>query len=650
MAERVRIEERRQGLSEGEMVAPMILGENEVEFKEIVAEGVKKMVAASRSQGHVGANVLTALEEIIEGRHKVMLSTEGGRAKALGFVRLAEAATETKFLATQDDAAVTAQDLTEAVSHVVQAEVVNRGEGGGKFAPLGGAVSRGLKNLGDKAVGSGQFKTWLEAVNTLFKAVFSTASKLQLAQAEGKLGDDYHAHVDALLGLNEQARHNAAVAHVTTPSHALASDASYLAVDAKFKEDMSRLQMEGLSSRHVFRLGDASNELVAGGFPQGPIIAYAGALQGKAEQANHPFPFHKLFQLPAALRDPIAVFKSKSNPDARVVLTEIQHQGKPLVAAVHFHPTAEGNEISRVHSVYPKDQGITSWLTEGHLTYWNKEKGQTWLSQTEAGTSIQPRMVHADLLKGIPTSEDVKKQPTASHSLASGDYLEKIASDLDAVRAKKGAPEQLAAFTRAAERLAGMARAVRHNDANAVKNLSRAGIEREQATMQARQFREAKQAIEVRWPHLDYIMSVLHLSDNPLMDLLTTKKPGKKQATSRIMSEAESRKRGHSVGGEYDGGRILPSFLFGGNSKPDALAQEAYEAGLIKSPSPDDLWEGISRALAENAKTKKDYASYLSEVREARAAAKEAARTWADKQRKAQAGVDAPRIKKRAWG
>lgn len=213
MAERVRIEERRRGVAEGSLLSAAVLGENVTTFNSIVGDGVKRVVAASQSKVNVGANVLTAIEEIIEGRQKAMAGVDpaAARARDLAFVRLAEQATGESFLGSKDDAAVSALDLTEAISHVVQAEVLNRRKNGGKFAAAGHAVSRGLESFGGQAKEALGLKTFLAAMRALFAAIFKTAAKLSKAQREGKLGEDFSGYVDNLLGLSEQKAHNQAV-------------------------------------------------------------------------------------------------------------------------------------------------------------------------------------------------------------------------------------------------------------------------------------------------------------------------------------------------------------------------------------------------------------------------------------------------------
>jgi len=119
----------------------------------------------------------------------------------------------------------------------------------------------------------------------------------------------------------------------------------------------------------------------------------------------------------------LAEFKSKIKADARVVLIETHHQGDSFVVAVHFHPTSQGTEISRIHSVYPKEAGeILSWVKNGMLTYWHNEKGQKWLSRVENELPHLQR-VHSDQMQGITTNADVKREAESQGGGGSGFFL-----------------------------------------------------------------------------------------------------------------------------------------------------------------------------------------------------------------------------------
>src|SRR4029077_13887657 len=139
-------------------------------------------------------------------------------------------------------------------------------------------------------------------------------------------------------------------------SFATARDQSYRAIDQQWWKDFAAWREGGLPKEHVFNFGPASDELVLAGFPEGNITLTQRVLAQKPTEKKHPFPREALANLPKRLRDPIAVFKSRTQPDALVVLTEIPREGENIVVAVHFIPTTDGrSEIRDIRSIYPKN-------------------------------------------------------------------------------------------------------------------------------------------------------------------------------------------------------------------------------------------------------------------------------------------------------
>jgi hypothetical protein len=80
-------------------------------------------------------------------------------------------------------------------------------------------------------------------------------------------------------------------------------------------------------------------------------------------------------------------------PRTRSTEGRTEHQGENVVVAVHFEPAADGkSEITRIHSIYPKNTGSTlGWIREGLATYYHKEKAQGWLSPRIARTKYPAR-------------------------------------------------------------------------------------------------------------------------------------------------------------------------------------------------------------------------------------------------------------------
>ena len=321
-------------------------------------------------------------------------------------------------------------------------------------------------------------------------------------------------------------------------------------------------------------------------------------------------------------------------------------EGDDEIRVIVSQPFFEGRDATAEElSEYLASKGFVRWENWGAWVH--PVRGvAVWDTQTPGNALMTAEGVRAIDLQIAPAANDVLKQVRGetgfgnetSFSLASGDYLESIAQRLD--RAKADPVEKLAAFTRAAEKLAGMARAVRFNDANAIKRLSTTGIERERAKRQAEMLDEAYREIDSRYPHMGDLMWAASVANHPLMDLLSTVDSKSGKVKSRIMSKAAAKRQGKNVGGEYDGSEELPGFMFGGTNAPDALAEEAYSEGLISAPDTNILWEEINKALAQSAKAQGQLDKYNLARREARDDVRAEAAKWAKDQMAKQNGID----------
>jgi len=125
---------------------------------------------------------------------------------------------------------------------------------------------------------------------------------------------------------------------------------------------------------------------------------------------KHQLPIELLRQLPERIADPIMVFDSATAEGSMVVMTEMEHDGKTVVAAVHLNSRAGRHEVNRVASVYGKDQdGIFSrWVTDGLLRYQQQQKSRQWFQSR--GLQL-PKEGASDGLsnKKILTEEDLVK-------------------------------------------------------------------------------------------------------------------------------------------------------------------------------------------------------------------------------------------------
>lgn len=103
----------------------------------------------------------------------------------------------------------------------------------------------------------------------------------------------------------------------------------------------------------------------------------------KVIKEKHGLHINTVKQLPEQLSNPVMVLKSRTIPDALVVLTELKDEdGKSIIAAVHLNKSAGRNlVVNKITSVYGRNNDvkfISENITEGNLVYLNKEKSHQW--------------------------------------------------------------------------------------------------------------------------------------------------------------------------------------------------------------------------------------------------------------------------------
>jgi len=90
-----------------------------------------------------------------------------------------------------------------------------------------------------------------------------------------------------------------------------------------------------------------------------------------------------LRDLPSHIQSPLAVFASKSNPDARILLTEIDHPEGSLVIVLHAQIERGKLLVHDIRSIHPKSgEKITRWVEDGLLLGLDKNKGRHLLPAT----------------------------------------------------------------------------------------------------------------------------------------------------------------------------------------------------------------------------------------------------------------------------
>jgi len=95
---------------------------------------------------------------------------------------------------------------------------------------------------------------------------------------------------------------------------------------------------------------------------------------------KHGIPVDAIKQLPEQLIDPVMVFDSATVENSLVIMTELQHEGKTIIAAIHLSRQSGRHVVNDIASIYGKDDD--SWfkrqIDNGLLRYVNKEKSRRW--------------------------------------------------------------------------------------------------------------------------------------------------------------------------------------------------------------------------------------------------------------------------------
>ena len=169
-----------------------------------------------------------------------------------------------------------------------------------------------------------------------------------------------------------------------------------------------------------------------------------------SDKQDHQLPKELVKQLPAALAAPVMVFESATTADSFVVLTELKHEGRSVMAAVHLDTERQRIRVNDIASAYRR--GNEAWylrqMEEGRLLYQDKKKSLAW-ARTNRLQLPRVRKLPARLSgKRILTEEDVVKPadpgrggentPLASLASRPSGLTESVASGIRALRKVMG--------------------------------------------------------------------------------------------------------------------------------------------------------------------------------------------------------------------
>lgn len=160
---------------------------------------------------------------------------------------------------------------------------------------------------------------------------------------------------------------------------------------------------------NVCRTPDALRKL---GAPDLPMTMTASNLEKiLSDKQDHQLPPSLVKQLPKALAEPVMVFESATSADSFVVLTELKHEGRSVMAAIHLDTERQRIRVNDIASAYKR--GNEAWyirqIEDGRLLYQDKKKSLAW-ARTNRLQLPQVRKLPARLSENrILTDTDIVK-------------------------------------------------------------------------------------------------------------------------------------------------------------------------------------------------------------------------------------------------
>ncbi|WP_421257654.1 LPD38 domain-containing protein [Aeromonas sp. 600886] len=175
----------------------------------------------------------------------------------------------------------------------------------------------------------------------------------------------------------------------------------------QLKNAMSSLK----SGEIVIEIGHTPAVLRRVGAPDLPLRITRDIVRKATNGVKHDVPMHVIEKMPELLHDPVAVFDSRTESDAKTILVDaVDTSGRPVITAIHLNAKAGRVEINRIASVYGKDNGIGAmerWIDEGLLRYARKKQNPLGTTQgLQLPKRGSPERVYDS---NILTKDDIRK-------------------------------------------------------------------------------------------------------------------------------------------------------------------------------------------------------------------------------------------------
>lgn len=175
----------------------------------------------------------------------------------------------------------------------------------------------------------------------------------------------------------------------------------------QLKNAMSSLK----SGEIVIEIGHTPAVLRRVGAPDLPLRITRDIVRKATNGVKHDVPMHVIEKMPELLHDPVAVFDSRTESDAKTILVDaVDTSGRPVITAIHLNAKAGRVEINRIASVYGKDNGVGAmerWIDEGLLRYAREKQNPLGTTQgLQLPKRGSPERVYDS---NILTKDDIRK-------------------------------------------------------------------------------------------------------------------------------------------------------------------------------------------------------------------------------------------------
>jgi hypothetical protein len=597
-------EEVRMDSRGNEPVDVLVNGSNTIEFREKVADGATRVVQRLELN-QSDSTALTALHEQIESVYRTgiadgTITHEETRAAIASLA----AALDPANARTPDERAFRERvqrvaegkasdtETRETVSELAVADVLGRRKDGESF-PAGSVstiLDAAIRNGADPAEAKqlGKFRAFLRSAKTYFRAVLGTVAALKKNRREGG-AQDFSKLTDKLLGLSDQRAHEDAVA-----------------------KDLEKSLPDYVPP---------SAEEQANG------VAFS---LKKGEKAGvEPAPFSE--------ENRVSKMKRESAP-FKAILRE-----NPA-----FNPEAKTNRVYR--AAIGSDLRVNDYvalnksIAEEHLQNL-KDRGET-------GTVSSFDVPTDSLLMANDATEFVYHPPDAAgFRLSPGSRLELLQKRIDARLA--GDPEARREVARKAsdalQKLQFEMETERESQFGTVRPIeerkSKAELDKEQGVRQALRADELTQegmATLSDSEHRAYDSGLRRLEESPLIGEMLS-------GHGKLVSASRAEREGKL--GEYDGTPWLPPQWYAkkGGLMPDEMAQALHDAGYLREPTPDALWQALASEIQSTRSNNEAWKKAADKVKEFTQKAGEQARAesnaWRTEQDKRQAKDYSPRAR-----